>query len=65
MKDNVTNALVRKIVTAHICPPIPYRESDWIAYYDGDAELGEYGYGSTEARAITDLKMSYPTDETD
>ena len=46
----------RKIVTSCICPPIPVREFDWCAFYEGDEESGQYGYGATEAEAIQDFK---------
>ena len=35
----------RKIVTSHVYPPIPVRNFDWSAYYEGDEEAGQYGYG--------------------
>jgi hypothetical protein len=43
-----------KIVTTHVYPPIPTRSFDWSAHYDG-FEMGNYGYGRTEAEAIRDL----------
>ena len=46
---------MRKIVTAHVYPPIPTRSSDWCAHYDGEEEAGNYGWGSTEAEAIADF----------
>lgn len=46
----------RKIVTTNICPPIPIRDYDWSAHYEGEEEAGNYGYGSTEAAAIQDFK---------
>lgn len=55
--------MAKKIKTTHIYPPIPDRSYDWCAYYDGDEELGEYGYGPTESAAIDDLKISYPENE--
>jgi hypothetical protein len=51
-----------KIVTSHIFPPIPDRSMDWCAYYDGEEERGDYGYGPTEQAAINDLINSYPRD---
>ncbi len=45
-----------KIVTENICPPVPKRMFDWVAHYDGEEEFGPYGYGSTEAEAIANLK---------
>ena len=44
-----------KITTRYIYPPIPDRQFDWCAYYDGEEERGHYGYGRTEEEAITDL----------
>jgi hypothetical protein len=48
-----------KIVTSHIFPPIPDRSMDWCAYYDGEEERGNYGYGTTEQAAIEDLTANY------
>lgn len=45
----------RKITTHHIVPPIPTRNYDWCAFYDGEEEAGNYGYGPTEAEAIRDF----------
>jgi hypothetical protein len=45
----------KKIVTSHIYPPIPIRDFDWCAYFDGEEELGGYGYGRTEAEAVSDF----------
>ena len=45
-----------KIVTHYICPPIPTRSHDWVAFEDGKEEDGTYGYGETEEEAIEDLK---------
>ena len=44
-----------KIVTDNIFPPVPNRQFDWCAFYDGDEERGGYGYGATEEAAIDDL----------
>ena len=49
----------RKIVTSHVYPPIPVRNFDWSAYYEGDEEAGQYGYGATEAEAIADFIENY------
>jgi hypothetical protein len=48
-----------EIVTSHIFPPIPDRSMDWCAYYDGEEERGDYGYGPTEQAAIEDLTANY------
>jgi hypothetical protein len=45
-----------KIVTQHICPPIPSFKFDWRATWDG-YDLGDpVGYGATEQEAIDDLR---------
>lgn len=36
---------MRKIVTTHVYPPIPDRRWDWCAYYDGEEETGNVGWG--------------------
>lgn len=53
---------MRKIVTKHICPPIPMRQYDWCAHYDGEEEAGDYGYGATEAEAIADFEEHHRAD---
>ena len=50
------------IRTAHDYPPIPYRNLDWSAWYDGHEE-GDYGHGATEAEAIQDLIDNYEAPE--
>lgn len=47
---------MRKIVTEYVYPPIPERQFDWIATYEGYEPGEPIGYGSTEAEAIRDLK---------
>jgi hypothetical protein len=53
-----------KIVTNNVCPPIPLRNTDWIAVdddtYDG---TGPVGTGATEAEAIADLKEQLSIDD--
>lgn len=49
----------RKIVTSNICPPIPTRQFDWCAYFDGDEETGRCGHGPTEVEAVADLIENY------
>jgi hypothetical protein len=44
-----------RIITRHIYPPIPDRSNDWCAYFDGQEETGNYGYGPTEQDAVLDL----------
>jgi hypothetical protein len=48
-----------KIITQHVLPPIPTRNFDWCAYWDGWEEEGNYGWGETEELAIHDLKTNY------
>lgn len=48
------------IKTEHWPKPIPPREFDWCAYYDGDEESGQYGYGRTEQAAVDDLTDNWP-----
>ena len=54
--------MAKKIIISHIFPPIPVRNMDWMAHYDGEEEKGEYGYGFTEQEAVSDLKQSFPDD---
>ena len=51
---------MKKIVTSYACPPIPFRGADWCAYFDGEEEAGNYGYGATEQEAIDDLLEGAP-----
>lgn len=52
--------MTNKIITWFAYPPIPDRGRDWAAYYEGNEEGGNYGWGKTEKEAIEDLKISYP-----
>lgn len=45
----------RKVIVSHNYPPIPVREFDYVAYYEGQEESGHYGYGASERAAILDL----------
>lgn len=45
-----------KIVTEFINPPIPVRDFDWSARFDGYEPGDPIGHGSTKAEAITALK---------
>ena len=53
----------REIVTSFVYPPIPIRDFDWCAYFDGTEETGRYGYGRTEAEAIEELMDLYGEDD--
>lgn len=45
--------MTRKVLkTSFDYPPIPVRDHDWSAWFDGDEEDGLYGYGATEEEAI-------------
>lgn len=44
-----------RVVTTHVYPPIPDRQFDWCAYFDGEEEAGQYGWGATEQAAVDDL----------
>lgn len=49
--------MTRAIHTEHVYPPIPVRDMDWRATFDG-YEPGDYiGTGPTEADAIADLMV--------
>jgi hypothetical protein len=46
-----------KIRIVHVLPPIPIRDFDWCAFYDGDDETPHlHGYGATKDEALADLK---------
>ncbi len=45
-----------KIVTVHVCPPIPCRDFDWCAHFDDKDEDGPVGWGGTPEEAIEDLR---------
>lgn len=51
-----------QIITHFVNPPIPYRQFDWCAYFDGEEEIGDYGYGRTEEEAVNDLITHYLRD---
>ncbi len=45
------------IVTSYWAKPIPMRQFDWSAWFEGTEDEGmPLGYGRTEAEAIADLK---------
>lgn len=44
------------IIRQPVFPPIPTTKFDWCAYYDGQEELRNYGWGPTEAEAVADLQ---------
>jgi hypothetical protein len=46
---------MRKIIASPTHSPLPVREHDFCAHYEGEEEVGNYGYGATEAEAIKDF----------
>lgn len=47
-----------KIITTNVFPPIPMRAFDWSAHFE-NREEGPYGFGATEAEAVSDLTDNY------
>lgn len=54
----------RAITCDFVNPPVPSREFDWCAVYEGDEETGRYGWGRTREAAIADLMEHHGDDET-
>jgi hypothetical protein len=46
-----------KVNTSHVHPPIPVRDFDWSATFDGYEPGGPIGWGRTEEEAIADLRQ--------
>lgn len=46
---------MENIVVVHVYPPIPLRSFDWCAYYEGDEENGDRGWGTTKEEAVKSL----------
>ena len=63
VEPNVTQSSPRllgfKILVSFQHPSIPDRKFDWIAFYEGEEEKREYGYGSTPYMAVLDLINNY------
>lgn len=53
--DDATEALLPRIRTEHVCPPIPTRQFDWRATLDGYEPGDPIGEGPTEESAVADL----------
>ncbi len=51
-----------KIITKFVYPPIPQRQFDWAAVFDGYEPGAHVGYGHTEQDAIDDLKQQWEDD---
>jgi hypothetical protein len=47
--------MTRLIRTEHVYPPIPMRQFDWRAVFDGYEPGDVMGYGKTREEAIADL----------
>jgi hypothetical protein len=43
------------VITHHIHPPIPQRQFDWVALFEGDEESQTHGYGASKLEALVDL----------
>ena len=41
------------------CPPIPIRDYDYVAWYEGEEDLEHYGWGKTPEAAQADLREQY------
>jgi hypothetical protein len=54
-----------KIITEYIYPPIPNRNFDWRATWDGYEPGDPMGYGKTEQEAIVDFREVVGLDEND
>jgi hypothetical protein len=48
--------MAKKMIVTNIFPPIPIRDFDWCAFWDGEEEGGHYGYGKTKEEAVADLR---------
>lgn len=51
--------MTKDIVTTFVHPPIPDRRWDWCAYFSGEEESGNYGWGRTEQEAVNELEAMY------
>ncbi len=54
---------MNKIITNHVFPPIPQRQFDWAAVFDGYEPGAHVGYGRTEQDAIADLRQQWEDDQ--
>lgn len=53
---------MRKIVTSPTHSPLPLRDHDWCAHYEGEEEAGGYGYGATPEEAVADFIEDHQDD---
>lgn len=49
-----------KIIVRHVMPPIPTRNFDFCAYWDGWEEDGDYGWAEDAIGAVKDLLDNHP-----
>jgi hypothetical protein len=58
---------IRRVNLDYWPKPIPFRDHDWQATYDGDEPDDDgnmaVGYGATRVEALADLLDNYPRDE--
>lgn len=47
------------IIISYEYPPVPSRQFDWRAGYDGQEEDGKDGFGETPTAALADLLSNY------
>jgi hypothetical protein len=47
--------MTRTIITSSTHSPLPTRINDFCAFYEGEEEAGNYGYGATPEAAIADF----------
>jgi hypothetical protein len=47
------------IKTEFVNPPVSLRDYDWRAWFEGEEQRGQYGYGATEQEAIANLLEQY------
>ena len=50
---------VREIMVHFVWPAIPIRDFDYCAWFDGEEERGDYGYGHDAVTAVNDLINNY------
>lgn len=55
---------MKLIIITHIFPPIPCRQFDWCAHYQGEeGAVMDVGWGATREEAAGDLMENFPRDE--
>ena len=48
------------VIVHNVFPPIPIRDFDWVAAFDGYDEGDPLGYGATKEAAVEDLLFNHP-----